>query len=92
MNPDSSPGSPRARLALLEREEGRAGPLAEPLQRSLEGAVYPLAREQLVRVARENAAAAGLLSRLAALPERRFESLDAVALALDAASDDGAAR
>lgn len=85
MNPDSSPGSPTARLPA--REGGRARPLAEPLQRALEGAVFPLGREQLVRIARENSAAPALLTLLSALPERgAFASLDAVATAVEAAS------
>jgi hypothetical protein len=56
--------------------------LATLLRQSLQGAVFPLSRAQLVRVARENAAPAELLSVMAGLPRGEFRSLDAVEFAL----------
>jgi hypothetical protein len=52
------------------------------LRKSLQGAVFPLSEAQLVRVARENAAPAELLTVLAGLPRGEFRSLDAVEFAL----------
>jgi hypothetical protein len=79
----------RARSALAEGgPEARAKPLlsrASLLRQSLQGAVFPLSREQLVRVARENAAPAELLTMLAGLPRGEFRSLEAVEFALDGA-------
>ena len=56
--------------------------LATQLRQSLQGAVFPLSRSQLVRVARENAAPAELLTVLAGLPRGEFRSLEAVEFAL----------
>jgi hypothetical protein len=54
-----------------------------PLQKALLGAVFPLSREQLLLLARENEAPPLVLSLLSALPPRRFESLDAVEQGLE---------
>ena len=65
--------------------EARAKPLlslASLLRKSLQGAVFPLSAEQLVRVARENDAPAELLTLLAGLPRGEFRSLDAVEFSL----------
>lgn len=65
--------------------EARAKPLfslASLLRQSLQGAVFPLSMEQLVRVARENAAPPELLTMLAGLPRGEFRSLEAVEFAL----------
>lgn len=65
--------------------ESRAKPLlslATLLRQSLQGAVFPLSGAQLVRVARENAAPAELLSLLAGLPRGEFRSLETVEFAL----------
>jgi uncharacterized protein DUF2795 len=56
--------------------------LATLLRQSLDGAVFPLSGTQLVRIARENAAPAELLSVLSGLPRGEFRSLDAVEFAL----------
>ncbi len=55
-------------------EEG----MKQPLQKALLGAVFPLSRNQLLLLARENEAPAVVLSLLSILPGRRFESLAAV--------------
>ena len=79
----------RARSAPGEGgSEARAKPLLSLpslLRQSLLGAVFPLSGEQLVRVARENAAPAELLTRLAGLPHGEFRSLDDVEFALHGA-------
>lgn len=76
----------RARATPVEGgAESRAKPLlsrATLLRQSLQGAVFPLSDSQLVRVARENAAPAEILSVLAGLPRGEFRSLDAVEFAL----------
>ncbi len=67
--------------------EARAKPLlslTSLLRQSLHGAVFPLSAEQLVRVARENAAPAELLTLLAGLPHGEFRSVEAVEVALRA--------
>ncbi|HSP77195.1 MAG TPA: DUF2795 domain-containing protein [Myxococcaceae bacterium] len=53
------------------------------LDKALLGAVFPLATEQLIRLARENEAPSVILSLLGGLPQRRFESLEAVRQALE---------
>lgn len=61
--------------------EARAKPqpsLTSQLRQALQGALFPLSREQLVRVARENAAPAELLTALATLPRGEFRSLEAL--------------
>jgi hypothetical protein len=66
--------------------EARAKPtlsLVSQLRQALQGAVFPLSGEQLVRVARENAAPAEFLTLLAGLPRGEFRSLEAVEFALE---------
>jgi hypothetical protein len=60
-------------------------PLAADTSRALEGAVYPLEREALVRIALENEAPRTLVSLLHALPRRPYRSLDEVTRALSEA-------
>ncbi|AKQ67448.1 hypothetical protein A176_004360 [Myxococcus hansupus] len=67
----------------LESRVGPPLPLAESLQKALEGAVYPLSARQLTWVARENEAPSLVLSLLGSLPRIRFDSVDAVARALE---------
>lgn len=55
-----------------------SGHLSQALHQALAGAVFPLSAEQLVRVARENETSSLLLSLLGDLPQRKFESLEAV--------------
>jgi hypothetical protein len=65
--------------------EARAKPLlslASLLRQSLQGAVFPLSVEQLVRVAQENAAPAELLTLVSGLPRGEFRSLEDVEFAL----------
>lgn len=57
--------------------------MADDLQKALLGAVFPLSVEQLLRLARENEASAGVLSLLSTLPRSRFDSLEAVARQLE---------
>jgi hypothetical protein len=59
---------------------------ASPLDKALEGAVYPLSAEQLSLVARENGAPSAVLTLLAGLPRGTFRSLDAVESRLRASS------
>ncbi len=68
----------------LETRMGQPAPLAQPLQKALLGAVFPLSTEQLVWLARENEAPPVVLSLLSNLPGRLFESLDAVQQVLEA--------
>ncbi len=68
----------------LETRMGHPTPLAQPLHKALLGAVFPLSTEQLVWLARENEAPSVVVSLLSNLPERRFESLEAVQQELDA--------
>lgn len=56
--------------------------LAEDLFRVLQGAAYPLRREQLIQIARENEAPARLLTQISALPDARFDCKDDVRRAL----------
>ncbi len=58
-------------------------PAAALLRQALQGAVYPLSAEQLGRLARENAAAAEVLTLLGALPRGEYRSLEAVEFALE---------
>jgi hypothetical protein len=44
--------------------------------------VFPLSAEQLVHVARENGAAAAILTLLSALPRKAFASLEVVEFSL----------
>ena len=68
----------------LETRMGQPTPLAQPLHKALLGAVFPLSTEQLVWLARENEAPSVVLSLLGNLPERLFESLEAVQQELEA--------
>ncbi len=70
-------------------------PLAKPVSDALGGAVYPLTRDELIWVARENEAPEAVLALLSSLPPRRFRSLDDVQRAIDearAAGPDPSAR
>ncbi|OJH39668.1 hypothetical protein BON30_19490 [Cystobacter ferrugineus] len=59
------------------------------LSQALRGAVFPLSRSQLVWLARENDAAASLLTRLNGLPEEVFASLAEVERALGVQAGEG---
>ncbi|EPX63644.1 hypothetical protein D187_006052 [Cystobacter fuscus DSM 2262] len=59
------------------------------LSQALRGAVFPLSRTQLVWLARENDAAASLLTRLSGLPEGVFASLAEVERALGVQAGEG---
>lgn len=64
-----------------QETEGRAGApttLAAGVQHGLEGAVFPLDRDRLVWVARENDARAEVLSALSGLPSGALSSLEHV--------------
>jgi Protein of unknown function (DUF2795) len=70
-------------LEEVETRMGQPSPLAQSLQQALLGAVFPLSLEQLLLLARENEAPPAVLSLLSSLPQRRFESLDAVEQGLE---------
>lgn len=53
-------------------------PLDEPLARALDGAVFPLTREAVLEVARENEAPARLLTVLSAIPPTLYANLKEV--------------
>jgi hypothetical protein len=72
-----------AGMTELETRRGRPSPLAQPLQKALIGAVFPLSTEQLVLLARENEAPPVVLSLLSGLPRQRFDSLDGIEQVLD---------
>jgi hypothetical protein len=65
-------------MTSLEVEIGPTFPLAEEISRSLAGAVFPLSRQQVIWVARENDAPKTLLSLLHLLPDQMVRSLDEV--------------
>lgn len=67
----------------LETRMGWPSPLAQSLQKSLLGAVFPLSSEQLLLLARENEAPSVVVSLLGGLPRQRFDSLDAVQQVLE---------
>ena len=69
----------------LEPKTEQAHPAAEPVSDALGGAVYPLHRDQLIWVARENKAPPAVLALLSSLPPRRFRSVDDVQRAIDEA-------
>ncbi len=69
----------------LEARVGQPLPLARALHEALLGAVFPLTAEELALVARENEAPPMVLSLLGGLPRGRFDSADAVAVALEGA-------
>lgn len=56
----------------------RLYPLAEQVSRALDGAVFPLTRAQLLRVALENEAPTTLVTLFYGLPNRVFRTLDGV--------------
>ena len=59
------------------------------LSQALRGAVFPLSRTHLVWLARENDAAASLLTRLSGLPEGVFASVADVERGLGIQAGDG---
>ncbi|WP_395856017.1 DUF2795 domain-containing protein [Cystobacter fuscus] len=63
--------------------------LVVALSQALRGAVFPLSRSQLVWLARENDAAASLLTRLSGLPEGVFASSGDVERALGVQAAEG---
>lgn len=73
----------------VEPKAGGASPLAEPVSTALGGAVYPLDRDELIWVARENEAPKTVLALLSSLPPRRFRSLDDVQRAIQEAREGG---
>lgn len=73
--------------------EARAKPipsLATALRQALQGALFPLSREHLVLVARENAAPSEILTLLAGLPRADFRSLEAVEFSFESGAQDRA--
>lgn len=60
----------------------RIFPLAPHLAKALEGAVFPLDREAIIWVARENEAPSRLLTLLSQLPDRSYPSTDEIERAL----------
>lgn len=72
-----------ARIVELEREGFAPSAWRAALARSLEGAVYPLERDELVLVGRENEAERTVLTLLSALPNARYPSEEAVVQAVD---------
>ncbi len=70
----------------LEVRVGPVLPLEKQVHDALLGARFPLGRAELMHVARENEAPKVLLSRLFALPERRYHSVDDVQTAMAATS------
>lgn len=78
-------------MADLDLDEGRAGrtdgassseTAATAVGQALQGAVYPLSRDGVVLVARENEADAALLGTLSTLPAQSYRSPDEVIAAL----------
>lgn len=67
----------------LEEMVSRVHPLAQQVSEVLLGAVFPLWRLQLLRVARENEAPPTLLTLLSQLPDACYASLAEVQEALD---------
>ena len=57
--------------------------IAQHLARALEGAVFPLRRREILLIARENEASAGMLSLLSCLPDAAFRSEEHVFAQLD---------
>lgn len=58
-------------------------PLAGQVSSALQGAVYPLSPRELGWVAVQNDAPKTVISLIAGLPLRRYESLDAVQVAVN---------
>lgn len=75
----------------VEAKLGTPSAMAEPLDAALAGAVYPLNREELVLVARENEAPPLLVTLLSGLGPGDFRSQRAVEEALDGRERDAAA-
>jgi hypothetical protein len=67
----------------LETKVERSYPLAHEASDALMGAVYPLSRDALTWVARENEAGRVLVSLLSQLPAQEYRSLEDVQRALD---------
>ena len=61
----------------------RTFPLAEQVSRALEGAVFPLSRELLVAIARENEAPSTLVTLFYGIPRRVYRTLDGVQRAVE---------
>ncbi|HLL52209.1 MAG TPA: DUF2795 domain-containing protein [Myxococcaceae bacterium] len=72
-----------ATAADVERDVGQVYPLAKQVSEALMGAVFPLRRDHVVWVARENEASPTLLTLISALPDRTYRSLDEVQEAVD---------
>lgn len=60
--------------SLLPKMPHTVHPLAREVTQALAGAVYPLSRDQLVVLARENEAPRMLVTLLSGLPARTFAS------------------
>jgi len=90
MNDDMTRARSTAGEGGLEARAKPAPSLASSLRQALQGAVFPLSREHLILVARENAIPSELLTLLAALPRGDFRSLEAVEFALEGAAQDNA--
>lgn len=85
MSVDKTNEEPRSEdVEGLEDRVQSPHPLAAPLALALRGAVFPLRRELVVRVARENDASPTLLSLLSELPARELRSADDVLISLEA--------
>ena len=69
--------------AAVEGVVAQVHPLAKQVSDALLGAVFPLKRDHLVWVARENEAPQTLVSMIAGLPARIFASLEDVQRTLD---------
>jgi len=68
----------------LERKvQQQTFPLAKQVSEALLGALFPLRRDLLVWVARENEAPPTLVSLFSGLPDRVYRSLDEVQEAVD---------
>ena len=67
----------------IERYADKVFPLARQVAEALEGAVYPLTRQQLLWVARENDTPKSVLTLISALPDRPYRSMDEVEEAVD---------
>ena len=90
MNDDMSRARSTSGESGLEARSRPAPSLVSSLQHALQGAVFPLSRDHLILVARENAAPPELLTLLAGLPRGDFRSLEAVEFSLEGAAQDRA--
>lgn len=68
---------------VLEMPAATPHPLAGEVDAALRGAVFPLLRDELVWIARENEAPRMLVSLMSALPDQRYGSQDAVVRLLE---------